>query len=127
MIIDNFLQVCLFKLFMDSLRISHQEPYFLHGCNRLRLHLSFPISSIGSPGSVQWLAVSICICLTQVLAEPLRGQPYWAPVCKQFLQIPNPDTIADSTLFIKTKSQKMLDKFANNKKFKNGYRNFCRL
>jgi hypothetical protein len=27
------------------------------------------------------LAVIICICLSQVLAEPLRGQPYKAPVC----------------------------------------------
>ena len=29
---------------------------------------------LGFPGSVQWLAVRICICLSQVLAEPLRGQ-----------------------------------------------------
>lgn len=30
----------------------------------------------GSPISVQWSAVSICcICLTQLLVEPLRGQP----------------------------------------------------
>ena len=31
---------------------------------------------LGSRGSVQWLAVSICISLSQVLAELLRGQPY---------------------------------------------------
>jgi hypothetical protein len=30
----------------------------------------------GSPGSVWRLAGSICMCLSQVLAEPLRGQPY---------------------------------------------------
>jgi hypothetical protein len=35
------------------------------------------------PGSVQWLAVSICI--GQVLVEPLREQPYQAPVSKCFL------------------------------------------
>jgi hypothetical protein len=31
------------------------------------------------------LAVSICICLSQVLAEPLREQLYQARVCKYFL------------------------------------------
>ena len=40
---------------------------------------------LGSPGSVQWLAVSIHICIGQALAEPLRGQPYQAPVSKHFL------------------------------------------
>jgi hypothetical protein len=29
--------------------------------------------SLGSLDSVQWLAVVICICLSQVLAEPLKG------------------------------------------------------
>jgi len=28
------------------------------------------------------LAVNICICVSQVLAEPLRGQPHQTPVCK---------------------------------------------
>jgi len=37
------------------------------------------------PGSIQWLAVSICICISQVLADPLREQQYQAPVCKHFL------------------------------------------
>ena len=32
------------------------------------LPLTLPL---GSPGSVQWLTVSICICIDQVLAEPL--------------------------------------------------------
>ena len=40
---------------------------------------------LGSPGSVQWLAVSICICIGQVLAKPLRGQPYQISVGKHFL------------------------------------------
>jgi hypothetical protein len=43
------------------------------------------IPPLESPGSVQWLSVSICICLSQVLTEPLRGQPYQAPVCKHIL------------------------------------------
>jgi hypothetical protein len=43
--------------------------------------------SLGSLGSVQWLTVSICICISQVLAEPLRGQPYQAPVSKRFLAL----------------------------------------
>jgi hypothetical protein len=28
-----------------------------------------------SPSSVHWLGVSICICLSQLLVDPLRGQP----------------------------------------------------
>jgi hypothetical protein len=32
-----------------------------------------------------WLAVSICICISHVLVEPLREQPYQAPVSKRFL------------------------------------------
>jgi hypothetical protein len=48
----------------------------------LALPLTLPL---GSLGSVQWLAVSICICLSQVLAETLRGQPYQAPLCKLIL------------------------------------------
>jgi hypothetical protein len=39
----------------------------------------------GSPCSVQWMAVSICICIGQALAEPLRKQPYQAPASKCFL------------------------------------------
>jgi hypothetical protein len=39
------------------------------------LPLSLPL---GCPGSVQWLAVSICICIGQVLVEPLREPPYQA-------------------------------------------------
>ena len=31
-----------------------------------------PLTLLGSPGLVQWLAVSIFICIGQVLAEPLR-------------------------------------------------------
>ena len=33
-----------------------------------------PTSSIGVLCSVSWLAASICICIGQALAEPLRGQ-----------------------------------------------------
>ena len=42
-------------------------------------------SSIGVPKLSQWLAVSICLCLSQVLTEPLRGQPYQSPVYKHVL------------------------------------------
>jgi hypothetical protein len=31
-------------------------------------------SLLGTPCSVQWLAKSICLCICQVLAEPLRWQ-----------------------------------------------------
>jgi len=41
-------------------------------------------SSLGSPCSVQWLAVSILICISRTLAEPLRRHPYLAPVSKHF-------------------------------------------
>ena len=43
--------------------------------------LALPLES---SGSVRWLAVSICICIGQVLAEPLRGQPYNEP-CHRFV------------------------------------------
>ena len=46
------------------------------------LPLALPL---GSPGSVRWLTVSIYICIGQVLVEPLREQPYQAPVTKCFL------------------------------------------
>ena len=32
----------------------------------------------GTPCSVQWLAVSLCLCICQALAEPLRRQLYQA-------------------------------------------------
>jgi hypothetical protein len=35
--------------------------------------------------SVQGLAASICLCICQTLAEPLRRQLYQAPVSTQFL------------------------------------------
>lgn len=38
-----------------------------------------------SLSSAWWMAVSICICLSQMLTEPLQGQPYLSPVCKYFL------------------------------------------
>ena len=41
--------------------------------------------SLGSLCSVLWLAASICICIGQDLAEPLRRQLYQDPVSKQFL------------------------------------------
>jgi hypothetical protein len=46
------------------------------------LLLALPIWFLGSD---QWLAVSICIFLNQVLAELLRGQLYQAPVSKHIL------------------------------------------
>jgi hypothetical protein len=39
---------------------------------------------LGSPCSVLWLAMSICLCIGQALAEPLREQPHQAPVSKHF-------------------------------------------
>ena len=42
-------------------------------------------SPLGTPCSVQWLAGSICLCICQALAEPLRRQIYQAPVSMHFL------------------------------------------
>jgi hypothetical protein len=39
----------------------------------------------GSPCSVQWLALSIHLCICQALAEPLRRKLYQVPVSKHFL------------------------------------------
>jgi hypothetical protein len=41
---------------------------------------------LGSLDSVPWLVMSIWICISQVLAEPFRGQPYQAPVCKHIFE-----------------------------------------
>jgi hypothetical protein len=41
--------------------------------------------SLWSPGSVWWFPMSICICISQVMVDPLREQPYQAPVSKHFL------------------------------------------
>jgi hypothetical protein len=46
------------------------------------LPLTLPL---GSPHSDPCLAVSICICIGQDLAEPIRGQLCQAPVLKHFL------------------------------------------
>ena len=40
---------------------------------------------LGTVCSVQWLVVSICLCICQALAKPLRRQLYQAPVSKHFL------------------------------------------
>ena len=47
------------------------------------------ISPLGSPFSVQWLDASICICIGQALAEPLRGQLYQGSSQQAFLGINN--------------------------------------
>jgi hypothetical protein len=44
-----------------------------------------PTPPMGTPCSVQWSAVSICLCICQALAERLGSQPYQAPVSKHFL------------------------------------------
>jgi hypothetical protein len=46
------------------------------------LSLAHPL---GALYSVQWLAVSIHLCICQALAEPLRKQLYQAPVSKLLL------------------------------------------
>ena len=38
-----------------------------------------------TPCSVQWLAVNICLCTLQDLAEPLRRQQYLTPESMHFL------------------------------------------
>jgi hypothetical protein len=40
---------------------------------------------LGTLCSVQWLAESICLCICQALAEPLRKQLHQAPDNKHFL------------------------------------------
>jgi hypothetical protein len=46
----------------------------------------FPLTPpLGTLCSIWWLAESIHIYIGQALAEPLRGQPYQAPVSKCFL------------------------------------------
>ena len=48
------------------------------------LPLALPL---GFLGSVQWLDMSMCICIDQVLIDILREQPYQATVSKSFLAL----------------------------------------
>jgi hypothetical protein len=43
------------------------------------------IPLLGTPHSVQWLAMNIPLCICKALAGPLRRQPYQAPFSMQFL------------------------------------------
>jgi hypothetical protein len=43
------------------------------------------VPPLGTLCSVQWLALSIHLCICQALAEPLRRQLYPAPVSKDLL------------------------------------------
>jgi hypothetical protein len=47
--------------------------------------LSLTSPSIGTMCSVQWMAVSICLCICQALAELLRRQLHQAPVSMHLL------------------------------------------
>jgi hypothetical protein len=49
----------------------------------------YPTTPSGTPHSVQWLAVSICLCICQAL----RRQPYQASISKHFQQILNGKTL----------------------------------
>ena len=40
---------------------------------------------LGTPHSVQWLDVSICLCICKAQAGPLRRQPYQPPFSMHFL------------------------------------------
>ena len=44
-----------------------------------------PTPPLEIPCSVQWLAVSIRLCMSQALTKPLRRQLYWIPVNKHLL------------------------------------------
>ena len=50
------------------------------------LFLTPPLGTqLGNSCSVQWLAVSICLCICQALAEPLKRQLYHASISMHFL------------------------------------------
>ena len=53
-------------------------------CSSASSNLSL-IQLQGSLTSVQWLGVSICICLNQLLVGPLRGQLCYVPVFIDYL------------------------------------------
>ena len=57
----------------------------LWGCNPPSApSVPSPTPPLGTPSSVQWLTASICLCICQVLAVPLRRQLYQASVSKHF-------------------------------------------
>jgi hypothetical protein len=45
--------------------------------------------SLGNLCSVQWMTMSIHFCISQALAEPHRGQLYYAPVSRLFCHLPS--------------------------------------
>ena len=64
--------------------------FLLWGCKPLQVPLVLSIiPPLGTPlrtlCSVQWLAVSIHLCICQALAESLRRQPYQVLISKHFL------------------------------------------
>jgi hypothetical protein len=70
------------------LRVLRGQSYlrllvFLWGFPPPQLIPAFPeFNYRDSPTSGPWLGVSICVCLSQLLVEPFRGQPCWVPVYK---------------------------------------------
>jgi hypothetical protein len=57
------------------------------GCKSTQLLQSLlHLLNLGHSSSVQWLAASFLLCVCQALTEPLRRQPYQAPVSKHFLE-----------------------------------------
>jgi hypothetical protein len=58
---------------------------FPHGvANALSSSVPSPTPPSGIPCSVQLFPASICLCICQALAEPLRRQPYQTPISKYF-------------------------------------------
>ena len=53
--------------------------------NTCRSISPFSTPPLGTLYSVQWLDVSICLCICQALAESLRRQLHQAPLSKHFL------------------------------------------
>jgi hypothetical protein len=53
----------------------------------LVISLTLPLgTTLGTLCSVHWWSVSICLCICQALAEPLRRQLYQVPVSMHFLE-----------------------------------------
>jgi hypothetical protein len=70
---------------LDSIRLVETAGLLMVSLSPSASSILLPIQPQGSPTPAQWSDASICICLSQLLVGPLRGQPCQAPVCKYII------------------------------------------
>jgi hypothetical protein len=95
--LEHWVCTCVyFGWWFSPLELCRGEGIWLVDITVLHMGLQIPsspsvlslIPPLGTPCSVQWLALSIWLCICQALVElsrPTRRQLYQAPISKHFL------------------------------------------